>query len=248
MKIPTLIAIPHPTISLKKRVFDLLCISLASLLLIPLMILIALSIKVVSKGRGPIFFKQERIGYKGKRFILWKFRSMQVGASTLVHEKHITHAMASNLPLSKLDENDPRLIPLGGLLRSSGLDELPQIINILRGEMSLVGPRPCLPSEHALYLPRHKRRYNSLPGVTGFWQVNGKNKTTFREMIAMDLWYAKNKSVTLDVWIMYRTIPTVSLLMLETLSRVNWTSTIWSATNRTSTVMNSSLRSKVNAN
>ena len=81
--------------------------------------------------------------------------------------------------------------------------------------MSLVGPRPCLPYEHEKYLPRYKKRYETLPGLTGFWQVNGKNKTTFRKMIAMDIWYAKNKSVTLDLWIIFKTIPTVIALVME---------------------------------
>jgi lipopolysaccharide/colanic/teichoic acid biosynthesis glycosyltransferase len=97
-----------------------------------------------------------------------------------------------------------------------GLDELPQVFNILKGEMSLVGPRPCLPYEHESYRPRHKRRYDTLPGLTGFWQANGKNKTTFRRMIAMDLWYVKNKSVLVDLGIIFKTVPAIIAQVLET--------------------------------
>src|SRR5437016_13062924 len=100
---------------------------------------------------------------------------------------------------------DPRLAPLGRVLRASGLDELPQIFNVLHGEMSLVGPRPCTPNEFAHYEQWQRQRVNCLPGLTGYWQVNGKNKTTFREMIAMDLFYLKNMSILLDLKIMLMT-------------------------------------------
>ena len=108
--------------------------------------------------------------------------------------------------MTKLDAyGDARLAPFGRVLRASGLDELPQIFNVLRGEMSLVGPRPCTPNEFAHYEPWQQQRVNCLPGLTGYWQVNGKNKTTFREMIAMDLFYFKNMSILLDLKIMLKT-------------------------------------------
>lgn len=110
--------------------------------------------------------------------------------------------------MTKLDlAGDPRLITGGRFLRASGLDELPQIFNVLRGEMSLVGPRPCLPHEFARYGLWQQERVNAPPGLTGFWQVNGKNKTTFSEMIAMDIFYARNMSVWLDLQIILKTIP-----------------------------------------
>ena len=109
--------------------------------------------------------------------------------------------------MAKLDGADPRLIPLGRFLRATGLDELPQIFNILRGEMSLVGPRPCTTVEFARYELWQKARVNAHPGITGYWQVNGKNRTTFNEMIAMDLFYLGHRSIWLDVVIMVRTIP-----------------------------------------
>ena len=103
----------------------------------------------------------------------------------------------------------PRLIPFGRLLRASGLDELPQLINVLRGEMSFVGPRPCLPSEYNRYLPWQKERFHTLPGLTGLWQVSGKNRTTFNEMIDFDIQYVRERSLWLDLKIMLKTIPVV---------------------------------------
>ena len=207
-------SVQHLPIPTWKRVLDVLCIISVLPVLLPLMLLIALVIKMLS--RGPVLFKQERIGYMGRRFTCLKFRTMVVNADSAVHQGYFTQLMTSNAPMIKMDaKGDPRLIRCGALLRSSGLDELPQVFNVLWGEMSLVGPRPCLPYEHDKYRPRYKKRYETLPGLTGFWQVNGKNKTTFRKMIAMDIWYAKNKSVTLDLWIILKTIPTVIALVME---------------------------------
>jgi lipopolysaccharide/colanic/teichoic acid biosynthesis glycosyltransferase len=118
--------------------------------------------------------------------------------------------------MTKLDlEGDSRLIACGRLLRASGLDELPQIFNVLRGDMSLVGPRPCLPTEFQRYEKWQQERINVLPGLTGYWQVNGKNKTTFNEMIAMDMFYANNMSLRLDLAIMLKTIPALLNQTLE---------------------------------
>lgn len=201
-----------------KRGLDIACILFLLPLLLPLMLIIAAMIKVCSDG--PVFFRQERVGFLGKRFMCLKFRTMVVNADTAVHQGYLNHLMTSNAPMTKMDaKGDSRLIRCGALLRSSGLDELPQLINVLRGEMSIVGPRPCLPYEHENYRARCKKRYETLPGLTGFWQVNGKNKTTFREMIAMDLWYAKNKSLWVDLWIMFRTFPTLFSQIREMLQR-----------------------------
>lgn len=172
-------------------------------------------IKIVSPG--PVFFRQGRVGHRGKRFMCFKFRTMNVNASTTGHQNYLAHLMASNAPMIKMDaKGDSRLIPFGTLIRATGLDELPQIFNVLNGEMSLVGPRPCLPYEHESYRLRHKKRCDTLPGLTGLWQINGKNKTTFRRMIAMDLWYVKNKSFTIDMWIIARTIPALLVQVIET--------------------------------
>jgi len=149
--------------------------------------------------------------------MLFKFRTMCVNAETRGHEEYFADLMRSECPMTKLDAvGDTRLIPAGRFLRASGLDELPQIFNVLRGEMSLVGPRPCLPREFERYQPSEQQRVNALPGLTGYWQVNGKNNTTFKEMIAMDLFYSRNMSIWLDLTIMFRTIPT---LIKEVLNR-----------------------------
>ena len=191
-----------------KRGLDLACIVVSAPILLPLGSLIALAIKLLS--RGPVLFRQERIGLFGEPFTCLKFRTMLVNADTSVHQGHLNRLMTSNAPMTKLDAaGDPRLIPGGLWLRSLGLDELPQVINVLRGEMSLVGPRPCVPYEYEHYLPRHRHRCATLPGLTGYWQVNGKNRTTFEQMMDMDLYYVKRKSLILDLWIIAMTIPTL---------------------------------------
>lgn len=189
-----------------KRMLDVTLILISLPLLLPIMVFIALLIWFVSKG--PILFKQERVGYLGRRFSCFKFRTMVVGADTTIHQGHLSQLMGSDLPMVKMDAHgDPRLIPFGLLLRSAGLDELPQIINILREEMSLVGPRPCLDYEYDKYLPSQRERFKTLPGLTGLWQVNGKNRTTFVQMVQLDIEYARNKSLWLDSKIILKTIP-----------------------------------------
>jgi exopolysaccharide production protein ExoY len=190
-----------------KRVLDLLIVGLLFPLWLPVMTLIALWVAVTSPG--PIFYRQPRIGFKGRRFMLIKFRTMKVDAETHVHEAYLEHLIISDRPMIKLDATDPRLILGGKFLRASGLDELPQIFNVLRGEMSLVGPRPCTLSEFERYAPEQRARVNALPGLTGLWQVNGKNRTTFREMIEMDIFYSRNISFSLDLKIILRTVPAI---------------------------------------
>ncbi|HPU56800.1 MAG TPA: sugar transferase [Verrucomicrobiota bacterium] len=198
---------PSVGMPLWKRSLDLLLILLASPVLLPLMLVIALLIKTVSPG--PALFRQERVGYRGRRFTCFKFRTMAVNADTNVHQGHLRKLMESNIPMKKLDTRDSRLIPCGLILRSLGLDELPQIFNVLRGEMSLVGPRPCIPYEYAGYSEYHRQRFEAVPGLTGLWQVNGKNSTTFEQMIDMDIFYAQNKTLLLDLQIILKTIPAV---------------------------------------
>ena len=143
----------------------------------------------------------------GKPFTLCKFRSMEPNAETACHEQHLEDLMESDRPMTKLDVfGDSRVIRGGGLLRSSGLDELPQLLNVLRGEMSLVGPRPCTDAEYKGYKPEQMGRFRVLPGLTGFWQVNGKNRTTFAQMIAMDAHYAENHSAGGDLKIILKTL------------------------------------------
>jgi exopolysaccharide production protein ExoY len=197
-----------------KRAFDVGVVLLASPLWLPLMGAVALGIRVVSDG--PIFFRQERIGHGGKPFTILKFRSMKPNAGIDSHKEHLAALIESDVPMTKLDaRGDPRLIPFGRWLRASALDELPQLVNVLRGEMSLVGPRPCTQYEYAQYEPWHHGRFAVLPGLTGLWQVRGKNRTTFSQMIAMDIEYARRSCFRLDLAILGQTIPVVVRQLIE---------------------------------
>jgi len=201
-----------------KRALDVTCILLTLPITLPIGVVIAIFIKLVSPG--PAFFRQQRIGVNGRKFMCLKFRTMKVNADTSVHQAHLKTLMTSNRPTRKLDcAGDKRLIFGGLLLRSLGVDELPQLINVLRGEMSLVGPRPCTPYEYDLYLPRHKRRCEAPPGLTGLWQVSGKNKTTFEEQIDLDLYYVDHKSLWFDMKIILLTIPAILALVWEMKTR-----------------------------
>src|SRR5882724_1345162 len=189
---------PMESIPSWKRSLDLTCCAVA----LPVFAVWTLFVAVLMKTSSPgtIFYHQERVGYRGRRFKLYKFRTMHVGADTGSHQRHFSELVRSNGPMKKLDsQGDSRLIPGGWLLRASGMDELPQIINVLRGEMSLVGPRPCIPTEFEQYLPWQKKRVDAFPGLTGLWQVSGKNRTTFEQMIRFDIQYTKTVSAWLDV-------------------------------------------------
>jgi lipopolysaccharide/colanic/teichoic acid biosynthesis glycosyltransferase len=190
-----------------KRALDLVCILITAPLWLPVMFVLGLLIRIVSPG--PVLFRQERVGFLGRRFTCFKFRTMAVNADTGVHKGYLNHLMDSNVPMKKLDVRDSRLIPCGLILRSLGLDELPQLFNILRGDMSLVGPRPCVPYEYEQYTARHRRRLEAVPGLTGLWQVSGKNRTTFEQMIDLDIAYAENKKLFLDLKIIFKTIPAI---------------------------------------
>ena len=201
-----------------KRTLDILLVLLALPLLLPLMIFIALVIRAVSTG--PVLFKQQRIGCLGGKFLCYKFRTMFVNSDTGIHQGHLNQLMNSDAPMVKMDsKGDPRIIPFGKLLRSSGLDELPQLINVLIGDMSLVGPRPCVSYEYEKYLPWQRERFNALPGLTGLWQVSGKNRTTFTKMMELDIEYCRNKSLWLDLKIIIKTIPALIIQMCDSWMR-----------------------------
>ena len=189
-----------------KRIFDIVICLTGLPFLAAVTLVVFLVMRLVSPG--PVFFLQERVGFLGKRFRIYKFRTMKVAADTKVHQQHFNDLMRSNTPMVKLDaKGDSRLIPGGWLLRASGIDELPQLINVLRGDMSFVGPRPCLPSEYDNYTLHQRKRFLAVPGLTGLWQVSGKNRTTFNEMIQLDIKYAETKTILLDIYIMAMTIP-----------------------------------------
>jgi lipopolysaccharide/colanic/teichoic acid biosynthesis glycosyltransferase len=198
-----------------KRLMDVGLIVLALPILLPLMIVIVATIKLVSKG--PVLFRQERIGYKGRPFMCLKFRTMHTGNNVGTHKDHLAKLMTSNAPMTKMDaKGDPRIIRFGVCLRCSGLDELPQLINVLFGDMSLVGPRPCVRYEYEQYLPWQKARFEAVPGLTGWWQVNGKNRTSFERMIQLDIEYTRRKSALLDCWIIVKTLPALFIQMIDT--------------------------------
>jgi lipopolysaccharide/colanic/teichoic acid biosynthesis glycosyltransferase len=197
-----------------KRILDVTLVLLATPLLVPLGILIFVFIKIVSPG--PAFFRQQRVGYAGRRFMCLKFRSMKVNADTGVHQQHLRQLMTSNQPTRKLDcSGDQRLIFGGAWLRAAGVDELPQLFNVLCGDMSLVGPRPCTPYEFELFSEPYKERCQTLPGLTGLWQISGKNKTTFEEMVALDLKYVRETSLWMDLKIIVLTVPAILTLIWE---------------------------------
>ena len=197
----------HPTpLPLWKRALDVAFCLVA----LPILALTALIVAVLTAATspGPIFFQQDRVGYRGRKFRLYKFRTMHTRAETAIHRAHFAELVRSNTPMQKMDgRGDSRLIPGGWLLRATGLDELPQILNVLRGEMSIVGPRPCIPYEYEQYNARQRERFASVPGLTGLWQVSGKNRTTFEEMVRLDIEYSRRPSLLSDMRIISMTLP-----------------------------------------
>lgn len=196
-------------IPLWKRVFDIAGSACGMIMLFPLFLVIGIFIKTVSKG--PIFFKQKRIGCGGRKFDLYKFRTMKLNADSNIHKLYLAELIDSSKassnkgdPMTKLHK-DPRIIKWGAFLRASGLDELPQLINVFLGHMSLVGPRPPIPYEAEQYRLWYKSRFDVVPGLTGLWQVSGKNKLGFNEMIRLDIQYAMNRSFLLDLKIIFKT-------------------------------------------
>ncbi|WP_373500732.1 sugar transferase [Desulfococcus sp.] len=197
-----------------KRMLDIAGSSVGLILLFPLFLIIAAYIKIVSPG--PVLFKQERLGFRRKPFTIYKFRTMRVCAETECHMEY-SKAFIKNsaVAMTKLDEKDPRLIPFARILRSTGLDELPQLFNILKGDMSIVGPRPCMDYEAEEYTAWQHERFDSKPGLTGLWQVSGKNRTTFLEMARFDARYAKRRTFLRDVFIIFMTVPAVFIQILD---------------------------------
>ena len=203
--------------NLTKRTMDIIGAIIGIILFLPIMLITALVVKITSPG--PILFKQCRIGYKGKYFIFLKFRSMFLGKDDCMHRDYVTKLIqgekdqinhgTSEAPFYKIID-DPRITPFGRFLRKTSLDELPQFINVLKGEMSLVGPRAPIPYEVTKYQNWHFRRILEVkPGITGLWQVSGRSRTTFDEMVRLDIRYAKNCSLLMDLKILFKTVKAV---------------------------------------
>lgn len=196
-----------------KRVFDVVIATLALLLLTLPFLIIAFLIKISS--RGAIFHSDTRIGKDGNPFKFYKFRTMQVDNDDTIHREfvqaHIKQSGENKNGEIKKITDDPRVTTIGKLLRKTSLDELPQLFNVLRGEMSLVGPRPCLPYEWEEYDDWHRRRFSVIPGCTGLWQVSGRSAVDFNDMVILDLFYIDNMSPLFDLKIMFKTIPVMLL-------------------------------------
>ena len=194
-----------------KRTFDLIVAALAITLLFPVWLIIALLIKLDSKG--PVFYTQERVGMDGRLFLLYKFRTMKADADSELHREYQRAFIAGRAEANLGNETkptykllaDPRITRIGKALRRISLDEVPQLLNVLSGDMSLVGPRPPIPYEVEAYELWHRKRLDMKPGLTGLWQVSGRNRLPFEEMVRLDLFYIENWSLLLDLKIILRT-------------------------------------------
>ena len=196
-----------------KRVLDIVAACMGLLVAMPFAAAIALLIKASSPG--PVLFRQMRVGKDGKQFMFYKFRSMRSGNDDSEHRKYIKLFIEGNeAELKKLQggkklykmTGDERVTLVGKFLRRTSLDELPQLLNVIKGEMSMVGPRPHLAYEVELYKDWHRRRLQGLPGITGWWQIHGRSRVPFDKAVEMDIWYLERQSLILDIRIMLRTV------------------------------------------
>lgn len=187
-----------------KRLFDIVAATCGIVILSPLMIIIAVVIK--GEDHGPIFYKQVRVGKNGKIFKMYKFRSMFVNADKMLDKLKEQNDVDG--PMFKM-KDDPRVTKIGHFIRKHSLDELPQFFNVLKGDMSLVGPRPPLPSEVVEYSEYDKQRLLVIPGCTGLWQATERNEVGFNKMVQLDIQYIQRASFTFDLWIIWKTVEIV---------------------------------------
>src|SRR5215213_5575855 len=196
-----------------KRAMDVVLASGMLLVFSPAMLVIAILIRLTSPG--PVLFRQVRVGYWQSPFVMLKFRTMHQGIDDTIHRSYVTAMLAGEAAPADAERGiykltrDPRVTRIGSFLRKTSLDELPQLINVLRGEMSLVGPRPVLPYEAELFEPRHQARFSVKPGITGLWQVSGRSQLTMQQALDLDLEYAVRRNLALDLATLLRTIPAV---------------------------------------
>jgi len=202
-----------PSMRADKRLLDLLIASACLVVLSPLLVVVAILVRATSPG--PALFRQRRMGLGRRQFELYKFRTMYEGNSSEAHREYVSKLLTDDHPpaggsngLFKL-EDDPRITRIGRLLRRTSIDELPQLLNVLRGEMSLVGPRPVLPWEAELIGAAHSARFLATPGITGLWQVSGRNRLTIRQGFDLDVEYLHRQSFIFDVLILLKTVPVV---------------------------------------
>ena len=199
----------------EKRILDIILSCLALIVLFPLFLVVATGIKLSS--RGPVIFRQKRIGKSGRPFDFYKFRSMHMVEGDSRHKQYVQNFIKKNTPC-KSDNikvykitDDPRIFKFGKFIRKTSIDEFPQFLNVVKGDMSLVGPRPCMEYEWECYENWHKKRLNILPGCTGLWQALGRSSVTFQEMVILDLYYISNMSLWLDLKIVLQTFPVIFL-------------------------------------
>ena len=188
-----------------KRIIDIIISSIGLIICLPIFIIIALLIKIDSKG--PVFFKHKRIGKHGKKLEIYKFRTMIDNAEEAM--KYFTEEQKKEFKENFKLENDPRVTRVGKILRKTSLDELPQIINILKGEMSIIGPRPIVKNELEKYGKNQERFLSVAPGLTGYWAANGRSDVSYEERMALELYYVDNRSLLLDLKIFLKTIGSV---------------------------------------
>jgi lipopolysaccharide/colanic/teichoic acid biosynthesis glycosyltransferase len=193
-----------------RRVVDLAVVLIALLVLAIPMLLVAMAIRLGTSG--PALYRQQRIGQRGRPFTMYKFRTMRLGGSDAQHRELIARELrGENTSVGgswKID-SDPRVTRFGSFLRRTSADELPQLINVLRGQMALVGPRPCLAWEAEMFPPKYARRFDVPPGLTGLWQVSGRSTMGTLEMLELDLAYVRSWSFWTDLAILVRTVPTL---------------------------------------
>lgn len=187
-----------------KRLYDIIIALFVIVGFFPLWLLLILLIKITSNG--PVFYKARVVGFNEEIFTMYKFRSMYYNTSTQTHEDYVTEIIKNNKATEKI-KNDSRITPVGKILRKLSIDEFPQFINVLIGNMSIVGPRPCLPYEYEIMDKWHRKRFAVKPGISGLWQIKGRNEVKFNDQIALDLYYIENRSIKLDFEIIIKTIP-----------------------------------------
>jgi lipopolysaccharide/colanic/teichoic acid biosynthesis glycosyltransferase len=196
-----------------KRALDLLLASLLLIVLAPVITVIAIAIR--STSPGPALFRQIRIGYRLSPFVMFKFRTMHENNDDTIHRVYVTAMLSGQATPAEAQRGiykltrDPRVTSVGALLRRSSLDELPQLFNVLRGDMSLVGPRPALPYEAELFEERYRTRFMAKPGITGLWQVSGRSTLPMRQALELDVYYVRRRTIGLDLITLVRTIPAV---------------------------------------
>lgn len=194
-----------------KRLFDIICSLIGCLFLLPIALVVKISY-ILNKDFEPIFFTQNRIGLHGKEFKFYKFRSMVPNADKVLEELLANNEeLAEEYSINKKLENDPRITKMGNILRKTSLDELPQLINVLKGDMSLIGNRPYLPREKDDMKKYYNEIVKSKPGLTGYWQVSGRSDTTFEKRMELESYYSNNQSLKMDIKIFFKTFKVVLL-------------------------------------